>query len=85
MATNQNTRKSHKIDPKLNAGPFEAIVRNVLDPKYSGAIEVELVKTLESGNAATTGQFITAKYLSPFYGTTNVAGLTKNKDHFDFK
>ena len=45
MATNQNTRKSHKIDPKLNAGPFEAIVRNVLDPKYSGAIEVELVKT----------------------------------------
>ena len=83
MATNQNTRKSHKIDPKLNAGPFEAIVRNVLDPKYSGAIEVELVKTLESGNAATTGQFITAKYLSPFYGTTNVAGLTKNKDHRD--
>jgi len=42
-----------------------------------------LVKTLESGNAATTGQFITAKYLSPFYGTTNVAGLTKNKDHRD--
>jgi len=83
MAKNQNIRKSHSIDPKLNAGPFEAIVRNVLDPKYSGAIEVELVKTLESGNAATTGQFITAKYLSPFYGTTNVAGLTKNKDHRD--
>jgi len=83
MAKNLNTRKSHSIDPKSNPGPFEAIVRNVLDPKYSGAIEVELVKTLDSGNATTTGQFITAKYLSPFYGTTNVAGLNKNKDHRD--
>ena len=83
MAKNQNIRKSHSIDPKSNPGPFEAIVRNVLDPKYSGAIEVELVKTLDSGNATTTGQFITAKYLSPFYGTTNVAGLNKNKDHRD--
>jgi hypothetical protein len=83
MAKNLNTRKSHSIDPKLNQGPFEAIVRNVLDPKYSGAIEVELVKTLDSGNATTTGQFVTAKYLSPFYGTTNVAGLNKNKDHRD--
>ena len=41
MAKNLNTRKSHSIDPKLNQGPFEAIVRNVLDPKYSGAIEVD--------------------------------------------
>ena len=40
--------KAHSIDPKSNPGPFEAIVRNVLDPKYSGAIEVELVKTLDS-------------------------------------
>lgn len=80
---NSNKRKSFAIDPKINQGPFEAIVRNVLDPKYSGAIEVELVKTLDSGNSTTTGQFVTAKYLSPFYGTTDVAGLTKNKDHRD--
>jgi hypothetical protein len=80
---NSNKRKSFAIDPKINQGPFEAIVRNVLDPKYSGAIEVELVKTLDSGNVTTTGQFVTAKYLSPFYGTTDVAGLTKNKDHRD--
>ena len=82
MASN-NKRKSFAVDPKKDQGPFEAIVRNVLDPKYSGAIEVELVKTLDSGNATVTGQFVTAKYLSPFYGTTDVAGLAKNKDHRD--
>ena len=80
---NNNKRKSFAVDPKKDQGPFEAIVRNVLDPKYSGAIEVELVKTLDSGNATVTGQFVTAKYLSPFYGTTDVAGLAKNKDHRD--
>ena len=80
---NNNKRKSFAVDPKKDQGPFEAIVRNVLDPKFSGAIEVELVKTLDSGNRTNTGQFITAKYLSPFYGTTDVAGLAKNKDHRD--
>ena len=82
MAVN-NKRKSFAVDPKKDQGPFEAIVRNVLDPKYSGAIEVELLKTLASGNSETTGQFITAKYLSPFYGTTYVGGINKNKDHRD--
>jgi len=82
MAVN-NKRKSFAVDPKKDQGPFEAIVRNVLDPKYSGAIEVELLKTLASGNSETTGQFITAKYLSPFYGTTFVGGINKNKDFRD--
>ena len=82
MAT-PSKRKSFAVDPKKDKGPFEAIVRNVLDPKYSGAIEVELLKTLSSGNTTTTGQFVTAKYLNPFYGTTYVGGLTKNKDHRD--
>ena len=79
----KNKRKSFVIDPQKDKGPFEAIVRNVLDPKYSGAIEVELVKTLSSGNTESTGQYVTAKYLNPFYGTTYVGGLTKNKDHRD--
>lgn len=82
MAVN-NKRKSFAVDPKKDQGPFEAIVRNVLDPKFSGAIEVELLKTLASGNSETTGQFITAKYLSPFYGTTFVGGINKNKDFRD--
>ena len=77
------SRKSYAIDPKKQTGPFEAIVRNVLDPKYSGAIEVELLKTLESGSHEETGQLVTARYLHPFYGTTDVAGLNKNKDHRD--
>ena len=76
-------RKSFKLDPKKERGPFEAIVRNVLDPKFSGAIEVELVRTLSSGVSEPTGQVVTAKYLHPFYGTTFVGGLNKNDDHRD--
>jgi len=36
-------RSSLKINPKHEPGPYEAIVRNVLDPKYNGSLEVELL------------------------------------------
>ena len=32
-------RSSKKIDVGLNPGPYEAIVRNVLDPKYNGSLK----------------------------------------------
>ena len=41
----KNTRKSYAIDPVKNSGPYEAIVRNVLDPGYAGSIQVEILKT----------------------------------------
>lgn len=74
-------RTAYSIDPKLETGPFEAIVRNVLDPKYSGAIECELLKTLGSQNSQPTGQVVTARYLHPFYGTTSQLGVSDNVDH----
>ena len=71
-------RTSYSIDPKKERGPFEAIVRNVLDPKFSGTIQVELLRTLESGDLHVTGQLVKAQYLHPFYGATSPLGISKN-------
>ena len=66
-------RSSLKINPKQEPGPYEAIVRNVLDPKYNGSLEVELLKSIGPGNTSqATGQRVTAKYLYPFYGATSL-------------
>ena len=77
MAT-KDRRTSYSIDPNLERGPFEAIVRNVLDPKYSGTLQVELLRTLESGDLHVTGQLVKAQYLHPFYGATSPLGISKN-------
>lgn len=63
-----------------NPGPFEAIVVSHLDPAYSGTLEVELLKNVSSGNQAErSGQIVQVKYLSPFYGTTSLAGVSNNE------
>mgnify|MGYP001156771728 FL=1 len=79
----RNTRKSYAIDPAKNPGPYEAIVRNVLDPGYAGSIQVEILKTLDSGVTSPTKQIITCQYLHPFYGTTNIADINSNTDFRD--
>ena len=66
-----------------NAGPYEAKVVNVLDPVYSGSIEVELLRSTDSGAGEGTGQKVVCRYLHPFYGTTHVRGLTKNDGYSD--
>ena len=66
-----------------NPGPYEAKVVNVLDPVYSGSIEVELLRSTESGADESTGQKVVCRYLHPFYGTTHVRGLTKNDGYSD--
>ena len=79
----RNTRKSYSIDPAKNPGPYEAIVRNVLDPGYSGSIQVEILKTLDNGVSSPTKQVVTCQYLHPFYGTTNIADINSNADFRD--
>ena len=79
----RNTRKSYSIDPAKNPGPYEAIVRNVLDPGYSGSIQVEILKTLDNGVSSPTKQVVTCQYLHPFYGTTNIADINSNPDFRD--
>ena len=62
-----NAQYTNNKDP----GPFEAIIVNHLDPYYGGALEVELLKSSTSGNTPEkTGQLVTVRYLSPFYGVT---------------
>ena len=72
--------RSRVTDQKLrSSGPYEAIIVNHHDPMYMGSLEVEIIRYNGSGNAPLrTGQLITAKYLSPFYGVTPVAGLSNN-------
>jgi hypothetical protein len=72
--------RAHVADqPLRNSGPYEAIIINHHDPLYMGSLEVELLKYTSSGNAPRrSGQLVTAKYLSPFYGATPVAGLSNN-------
>jgi hypothetical protein len=70
--------------PNTNPGIYVGIVVNHLDPKFGGSLEIELIKTTESGNmSARTGQTVTATYMSPFYGVTPYKDITKN-DGYDY-
>jgi len=63
-------------------GPYLAKVVNHLDAKFMGTLEVELLKIVSSGNSTQgTGEIITVKYMSPFYGVTPFSGVTKNKGY----
>jgi hypothetical protein len=73
----KQTRTPTKLSE--NPGPYLATVVNHLDPKTMGALEVELLKTSDSGNMTErTGQIVQVQYLSPFYGVTPYKDLTKN-------
>lgn len=65
-----------------NNGPYLATVVNHLDPKNMGSLEVELLKSSDSGNMSErTGQVVQVSYLSPFYGVTPYKDLTKNEGY----
>ena len=84
METNSYTRTSDSIRALRDTGPYEAIVVNHLDPDCMGTLEVELIKNTESGgNPERSGQLVTVRYLSPFYGITPSKGLTPN-DGFQY-
>jgi hypothetical protein len=58
------------------------VVTSHLDGKYSGTLEVELLKSLNPSNdSKSESQRIQVKYLSPFYGVTSPDGVTKNADY----
>lgn len=68
--------------PIPDPGPYLAKVVNHLDSKFMGSLEVELLKVSASGNTAEgTGEIITVKYMSPFYGVTPFSGLTNNEGY----
>jgi len=67
-------------NPITDAGPYEAVVVSHLDPRMMGSLEVEILRHTKSGSTPLrSGQIVTVRYLSPFYGTTPVNGLTPNE------
>jgi len=55
-------------DPK--PGPFLAKVVSLVDPTNMGILEVEILRPV--GGSSSEGQLHQVKYMSPFYGQTNV-------------
>ena len=82
-SSNQSERTIAEAAPsEFKAGPFVAVVRNHLDSKYMGSLEVELLTSSGSGNSTNSpGQTVPVSYLSPFYGTTPYEGTTDNEGH----
>lgn len=72
----QSTRSNRERNEQRHVtgpGPYEAIVVSNLDPHYMGALKVDLLKSSSAGSPPNRiGTSITVKYLSPFYGVTNV-------------
>lgn len=62
-----------------NSFVYEAEIINHLDPYNMGTLEVELLRSKGAGSVPErTGQLLTVRYLSPFYGVTPAEGLKKN-------
>lgn len=64
---------------KFSGGPYLARVVSNVDSKYMGTLHVQLLR--EVGNTYNRqGQTIPVRYLSPFYGVTNVDSNDKNNN-----
>jgi GH24 family phage-related lysozyme (muramidase) len=74
-----NVDKAVKDLITTKSGPFEAIVVSHLDSEYMGSLKVDLLRKKSSGSLPERfGTAITVKYLSPFYGVTNLDHATAN-------
>jgi hypothetical protein len=75
-------KRSGKNRIMKSPGPYEAVVTSHLDGKYSGTLEVELLRSNDPGNETdAVNQRVQVRYLNPFYGVTNYDGVTKNNDY----
>lgn len=54
----------------INPGPYEAVIKNVLDTTRSGRLQV-WIPELGSGDQENTSNWYTVSYASPFAGTTS--------------
>lgn len=75
-------KRSTKNLTMKTPGPYEARVTSHLDSKYSGTLEVELLRSNDASmDSLEPNQRVQVRYLSPFYGVTNYDGVTKNHDY----
>ena len=66
----------------LTPGPHLAKVVNNVDPMRQGSLEVELLRSIGIQEKADQ-QLFTVRYLSPFYGVTNVANNGPDSNEFN--
>ena len=63
----------------MGSGPYEAIVVSNLDTTYMGSLKVDVLKSSTAGSVPERlGTSIEVRYLSPFYGVTNISHATAN-------
>lgn len=65
-----------------NSGPCLAKIVSHLDPTYMGILEVQLLREV-GNNSNKEGQVMQVKYLSPFYGVTNVEFNGKDPNSYN--
>lgn len=70
MANNDTVDVARGSEPDPKPGPFLAKVISHLDSSYMGGLEVEILRP--AGNDGSSGQTHQVKYMSPFYGVTDV-------------
>jgi len=86
--TGESKRSSSSyVNRSWHPGPYIGIVKNHLDPTYMGRLQIQLQTKSQTGNTPDEqGEFVTASYLSPFYGTTPYRGTQANPgDQFSQK
>jgi hypothetical protein len=67
----QNLRRKEGALEDKNPGPYLARVISNIDADYNGTIRVQLLHE-GSGNEPVPGQLTTAKYMTPYWSTTDV-------------
>jgi len=74
-----NPNDSTINQPKPEPGPFLAKVVSHLDATYMGMLEVQILHDV--GNSDSEGQLHQVKYMSPFFGKTDVKYNGKDNDY----
>ena len=75
----QSKRSNLKKLENIGSGPYEAIVVSNLDTTYMGSLKVDVLKSNTAGSVPERlGTTIEVRYLSPFYGVTNISHATAN-------
>lgn len=82
MSYNDFQNQDHIPDemPPVKPGMYLATVTNVLDNNFMGVLQVKLLYA-GSGNNDYSGQHLSVKYMSPFYGTTGRKNIKDINDY----
>jgi len=68
--TAPNTLNEKSAGNRINPGPYIGIVKNVVDPLYSGVLQVYIPEL--GGDPTDKSSYKNMMYATPFYGRTNI-------------